>query len=178
MNCPPLLRTRCPAVTGRSGGTARPKYLRSGVDASGGTSTTSGTWAAPGSQGLGGVARGCSMSSWKERHTARYSSFDNARDGRCRSTRASASRAAVRHEPAGHGNVRGCAPFRQDSATPGIGRLASWSTGRRTAGAVVVERLPLGCGGRRADIELSDVTNPRDLRTLVALRSRICIRII
>jgi hypothetical protein len=37
--------------------------------------------------------RQCSMSSWKERHTARYSSFDNARDGRCRSTRASASQA-------------------------------------------------------------------------------------
>jgi hypothetical protein len=74
------------------------------------------------------------------------------------------------------GNVRGCAPSRQDSATPprGIGRPASWSTRRRTVGGVliVVERLPLGCRVRGSDRIMRSTRDVRRANSAVRRRAR------
>jgi hypothetical protein len=174
-------------VTGRSGGTARPTYLGSDVGTSGAASGLTNKHDQRGSgqqhqdlKGLGASPRACSMSSWKERHTARYSSFDNTRTAAiarqglsvssCRPARTSRS---PRTFEAAH------PPGMTLLVLPGHQLPTSWSTRRRTVGGVligvliiVVERLPLGCRVRGSDRIMRSTRDVRRANSAVRRRAR------
>jgi len=107
------------------------------------------------SKSLAASPRASSTSSWTERQTVRYASFDSTRAASEGSTDASAYRAAVQHEPAGHSSppclrtlqasptLAGVFAARGDTGMRWYTKTISWAPTRRPKAAVQSGALAL-----------------------------------